>query len=138
MSLEIAQIPQRGSFFKPETFESADALLIVVERFEHQRPTPNYGPKDTAIATITVFKEGTEPAVHNSVQIQQSILARDLEALVGKATIVKLDKGNKKPGQQAPWVWREVTPELQAKVVEYVRAKEAEVEAAKADAPDFD
>lgn len=140
MSIEFAEVSSGGgSFFKPAEVAEVDAFLIEVQRFEHQRPT-NYGPKDTAVANLSLFRGfETEPEVVLGSQIQQTVLAKDLQPLVGKATIVKLEQGkSSKPGQNAPWVWRPVDADTKAKVVEYVKKREANLAEAAASAPSFD
>lgn len=137
MSIEFAEVSAGGSYIKPEELRDAKALLLEVERFERQRPS-KYGPKDTAVATITAFRDNQEPAVQAAVQIQQSILARDLQPLVGKATIVKLEQGKSSNGNNPPWVWRKVEDDIKAEVVAYVKEREAKIAAAADEAPDFD
>lgn len=140
--IEFGEIAGGGSFFKPADHDSDVALLIEVERFARQEPTP-HGPKDTAYATITSFptasslKDGSG-AVNYTQIIRQTVLARDLEPLVGKATIVKLDKAApSKPGQNGAWVWRQVDSETRDAVVVYVTEREAKAAAEAADAPSF-
>jgi len=137
MSIEFAEISTGGTFFKPADFQGIDAFLIEVERFTRQVPT-NFGPKDTAIATLTCFKgfDG-EPSVNPAMQIQQTALAKNLAELVGKATIVKMGQGVAKNGNNPPWIWTPVEPESKAKVIEYVKAREAKIQADVESAPAF-
>lgn len=132
-----------GGFFKPETHKDAVALLIEVKRFAHQVPG-QYGPKDTAYVDISVFT--TEADIDAGVvafeakghAIQQSILARDLEALQGFATIVKLDTvPSKTPGGKPAWVWRQPEDGVKKKVAEFATKREAELKAAMESAPSF-
>jgi hypothetical protein len=73
-------------------------------------------------------------------RIEQTILARDLETIVGGATIVRLEQvPPKKPGAHPAWVWRPVTDSgVRTAVVDYANKREAAAEQAVADAPDFD
>jgi len=126
-----------GQFFKPADFQGVDAFLIEVEDFRRQVPT-NFGPKDTAVATLTVFRgfDG-EPAVIPASQIQQTALASALADLVGKATIVTMGQGKAKNGNNPPWIWTAIDAAPKAKVIDYVTKREAKIEADLNDAPDF-
>jgi hypothetical protein len=145
VALNLIDIPvQGGGWFKPADHKDATAFLIEVHQFERQRPTPN-GPKDSILADVTVFKDGSAlqagtPEVTKGQRIEQTILARDLETIVGGATIVKLEQiPAKKPGAYPAWVWRPVTDaSVRNAVIAYAEKREAKAEAAVADAPDFD
>ncbi|WP_031513734.1 hypothetical protein [Streptomyces sp. NRRL F-5123] len=145
MALNLIDIPvQGGGWFKPADNKDAAAILIEVHSFERQRPTPN-GPKDSALCDVTVFKDAASlaagtPEVTKGQRIEQTILARDLQTIVGGATIAKLDQtAPTKPGQKPAWVWRPVTDAaVRNAVVEYATKREAAAEAALADAPGFD
>lgn len=145
MALNIIDIPtQGGGWFKPKDNLEAPAILVEVHSFERQRPTAN-GPKDSALADVTIFKDvaalqaGT-PEVTKGQRIEQTILARDLETIVGGATIVRLEQvPPKKPGAHPAWVWRAVTDaQVRNAVIAYAEKREKAAEAAVADAPDFD
>ena len=145
MALNIIEIPvQAGGWFKPAENVNAVAILIEVHSFDRQRPTPN-GPKDSVLADVTVFKDAASlaagtPEVAKGQRIEQTILARDLETIVGGATIVKLDQvPPKKPGAHPAWVWRPAADAaVRTAVVEYANKRDEAAEAAVADAPDFD
>ncbi|MFE7463121.1 hypothetical protein ACFU6R_03315 [Streptomyces sp. NPDC057499] len=145
MALNIMDIPvQAGGWFKPADVQGSVAFLIEVHSFERQRPTPN-GPKDSVLADITAFRSPDQldagaPEITKGQRIEQTILARDLETIVGGATIVTLDQiPPKKPGQRPAWVWRPLTDAAaRNKVIAYANEREAKAEAAVNDAPDFD
>ncbi|MER7109671.1 hypothetical protein [Streptomyces sp. NPDC000229] len=145
MTLTFVEIPTAGGgWFKPADVKDAVAFLIEVNSYESQRPTPN-GPKDSALCDITIFKdreslEKLSPEINKGTRVEQTLLARDLEKVVGNATIVKLDQvPPKRPGAHPAWVWRPVNDAAVRKaVIEYAQAREAAVNAAVADAPDFD
>ncbi|UFD97971.1 hypothetical protein PQC18_gp33 [Streptomyces phage Pablito] len=145
MALNLIDIPvQGGGWFKPADNLNAVAILLEVHSFERQRPTPN-GPKDSVLADVTIFKDAASlaagtPEVTKGQRIEQTILARDLETIVGGATIVVLAQvPPKKPGAHPAWVWRPLTDAAaRAAVVDYANKREAKAEAAVADAPDFD
>ncbi|MFJ6183784.1 hypothetical protein [Streptomyces sp. NPDC092295] len=144
MALNLIDIPvQGGGWFKPADNIDAVAILLEVHSFERQRPTPN-GPKDSALADVAIFKDAASlaagtPEVTKGQRIEQTILARDLETIVGGATIVRLEQiPAKKPGAHPAWVWRPITDAaIRTAVVEYANNREAQAEAAIADAPDF-
>jgi hypothetical protein len=145
VALNLIDIPvQGGGWFKPKDNLSAPAILLEVHSFERQRPTPN-GPKDSVLADVTVFQDGAAlqagtPQVTKGQRIEQTILARDLETIVGGATIVRLEQvPPKKPGAHPAWVWRPVTDAaVRNAVVAYAEKREKAAEEAVADAPDFD
>ncbi|USH44953.1 hypothetical protein SEA_GREENWEASEL_35 [Streptomyces phage GreenWeasel] len=145
MALTFKEIPvQAGGWFKPADVFGSVAFLIEVHSYEHQRPTPN-GPKDSVLADVTVFRDAGQldagtPEITKGTRIEQTILARDLETIVGGATIVTLDQiPAKKPGQRPAWVWRPLTDAAaRNKVIAYANEREAKAEAAVNDAPDFD
>lgn len=135
---------QGGGWFKPADNNSAVAILIEVKGFDRQRPTPN-GPKDSILADVSVFQSDADlaagtPQIAKGQRIEQTILARDLADMVGSATIVTLDQiPPKKPGQRPAWVWRPVaSASVRQDVVDYATKREAAVNAALDDAPDFD
>ncbi|MFE0771950.1 hypothetical protein [Streptomyces sp. NPDC058861] len=145
MTLNFVEIPTAGGgWLKPAEIKDAVALLIEVNSYEPQRPTPN-GPKDSALCDVTVFKTpeslaSRAPEVNKGMRIEQTLLARDLEKVVGNATIVRLDQvPPKRLGAHPAWVWRPVNDStIRQAVIEYAQAREAAVNAAVADAPDFD
>ncbi|MGW0705070.1 hypothetical protein ACWD4G_03680 [Streptomyces sp. NPDC002643] len=145
MTLNFVEIPTAGGgWFKPADVKDAVAFLIEVNSYEAQRPTPN-GPKDSALCDVTVFKSAEalaahSPEINKGMRIEQTLLARDLEKVVGNATIVKLDQvPPKRPGAHPAWVWRPVNDaSVRQAVIEYAKAREAAVQAAVAEAPSFD
>ncbi|AVO22516.1 hypothetical protein PBI_PAEDORE_33 [Streptomyces phage Paedore] len=145
MALNLIDIPvQGGGWFKPKENVDSVAILIEVHSFDRQRPTPN-GPKDSVLADVTVFPDAASlaagtPQVAKGQRIEQTILARDLETIVGGATIVKLDQvPPKKPGAHPAWVWRPLTDAAARKaVIDYAGKRDEAAEAAMDDAPDFD
>lgn len=130
----FADVPTGGGqFFKPQDFDGK-VLLIETEDFKRDVPT-GFGPKDEAVATITVFdsETATEPSeVNESMRVQQTALASTLAARVGQKMVVKLGKGSAKPGKQAPWVFN-TFPAAYENVGAYVTKRDA----ALADAPSF-
>ncbi|MFI5863579.1 hypothetical protein [Streptomyces sp. NPDC051546] len=145
MAFVLKEIPvQGGGWFKPKDNVNAVAILVEVHQYERQRPTPN-GPKDSVLTDVSVFMDtaslqaGT-PQVTKGQRIEQTILARDLETIVGGATIVRLEQvPPKKPGAHPAWVWRPITDAaIRNAVIAYAENREKAAEAALADVPDFD
>ncbi|MCG8926669.1 hypothetical protein [Lentzea sp. CC55] len=142
--LTFADIPnQSGGWLKPAELQGAVAILVEVKSFERQRPTP-HGPKDSALVDISAFMspadlDNGEPEIQQGVRVEQTVLARDLGQLVGQATVVTLAQvPSKTPGSKPAWVWRQVDRASQQKVVAYATKREAALQAAMSDAPDFD
>lgn len=144
--VNIIDLPtQGGGFFsaKPEMKEYA-AFFVEVKDYEEQRPG-QFGPKDSALVDLTVFATeadltvGIPSEVREGVRIEYTVLTRDLKPVKGGATIVVLDQSvPTKPGQKPAWVWRQPSADVKRKVIAYVEARDAELEAALADAPSFD
>ncbi|MFF4528202.1 hypothetical protein ACFY1P_02920 [Streptomyces sp. NPDC001407] len=145
MTLNFIDIPtQGGGWFKPKDNLDALAILVEVNSYDRQRPTPN-GPKDSALCDITVFKtreqlDALNPEINKGTRVEQTLLARDLETVVGGATIVSLAQvPAKRPGGHPAWVWRPVADaSVRQAVIDYATKREAAVNAAVAEAPDFD
>ncbi|MFE2104292.1 hypothetical protein ACFXAF_00200 [Kitasatospora sp. NPDC059463] len=145
MTFALNTLPTaNGGWFKPAECKDAVAILLEVNGFERQRPTPN-GPKDSVLADITVFKTPDQlksftPEVSQGQRIEQTVLARDLEGVVGSAVLVTIDQvPAKKPGANPAWVWRQVTdPGITKQVIAYATQRDAAVQAAVSGAPDFD
>ncbi|MFF4244288.1 hypothetical protein ACFYY2_07410 [Streptomyces sp. NPDC001822] len=143
--MQIVDIPTAGGgWFKPGDVKDALAFLVEVNSYEPQRPTPN-GPKDSALCDVTVWKDresldNLAPEINKGMRIEQTLLARDLQAVVGNGTIVRLEQvPPKRPGQHPAWVWRPVSDAAtRNRIMEYVKAREEAVEAAVAAAPSFD
>lgn len=140
--MQFAEIPSSGGYFKAAEHVDDVALLIEVIRFAHQVPS-NFGPKDTAYADVSVFAtqaalDAGTPDEQKNIAIQGTALAKDLEQLVGQATIVKLGQSNAKVGQKPAWIWKPVESATKQKVIDYATKREADVEEAAANAPGFE
>ncbi|MEU2854119.1 hypothetical protein [Streptomyces syringium] len=135
---------QSGGWFKPKEASSAVAILLEVKSYDRQRPTPN-GPKDSVLADISIFHsadhlDAGRPEVFRGQRIEQTVLARDLETVVGGAVLVTVAQvPPTKPGAHPAWVWRQVSdPLVVQKVVAYADQRDAALQAAVAAAPSFD
>ncbi|HEX2905046.1 MAG TPA: hypothetical protein VHO01_16450 [Jatrophihabitans sp.] len=143
--LKFGEIPQGGGgWLKPVEHKDDVAILIEVKAFDHQRPTPN-GPKDSALCDFTFFATqadldaGKPSSIAQGMRVEQTILARDLQGMVGQAVIVTLTQvPPKKPGQQPAWVYRQPSTSNRDKVVTYATKREEAKAEAVAAAPDFD
>lgn len=144
MAFKTRAIPQQnGGWFKPADYPQESVILVEVKALDRQRPTPN-GPKDSALVDLTFFKSeeslssGEPDEVLVGTRIEQTVLARDLFALdVGDATINTISQVPSKRGLNPSWVWRPVTAAVEKQVVAYGEAREAALEKALADVPDF-
>ncbi|MGC4928093.1 hypothetical protein [Streptomyces sp. DT117] len=142
--MNLASLPTlNGGWFKPKDVAEAVAILVEPKQFDRQRPTPN-GPKDSVLADISVWKSreqlGATPEINAGVRIEQTVLARDLESVIGQAVLVTVDQvPSKKPGGNPAWIWKPVTdPEVVAAVVAYGEQRDQAVTEAAEAAPDFD
>ena len=68
--VQFADIPQSGTFFKPAEYANAAAILIEPTQFKRQVPT-NYGPKDEATATLSVFNSQAD--LDNGASVETDI-----------------------------------------------------------------
>lgn len=146
MSYELVDIPSDGGgWFSPkDEMKSYVAFLIEVKDFELQRPG-NFGPKDSALVDLTSFATmgeldaGTPTEVREGVRIEYTVLSAQLKKLVGKATVQTLiQRPATKPGQKPAWAWSPASAEVKGKVGKYLADREAELQAALANAPGFD
>lgn len=146
MALKFATLTEGGGGWFKADDEKLDykAFLIEVVGFTPQRPTA-YGPRDSAIVNMTVFKTdeslnaGEPDEVFQAMRVEQSVLCRTLSEHQGEALIVVLAQSpSKKPGQRPAWVWRAADSATQKKVVAYAAALEEAENAALASAPSFD
>lgn len=137
-----------GGWFKPKDHMPHVAVVIEVKDFTPQRPT-SYGPKDSAVVDIAVFKteeelEKGEPShIQKGCRIETGILARDLGELYGKhgafRTITSIVEGKaSKPGQHPPIVFRPIAAELKAQASAWVKDRDEAIAAAIEAAPSFD
>jgi hypothetical protein len=144
MAFTLVEIPSQSGWFKPKEVADAVAILVEVKEWERQRPTPN-GPKDSALCDISVFQTAEQlqqrtPQVFKGMRVEQTVLARDLETVVGGATLVTIAQvPPTKPGAHPAWVWRQVTDaSIRTQVLAYAEQRDAAVTAAAAAAPSFD
>jgi hypothetical protein len=142
--VEFGDVPQGVGWFKPAEHATDVAILVEVLGFDRQRPTP-HGPKNSARCNITYFATqadldaGQPSGVDQGMRVEQTVLARDLESLVGKATInTVVQVPSKTPGSRPAWVWRAVAKSVKDSVVAYAKGREAAAQAAIDAAPGFE
>ena len=112
MAYKIKQLPQASGWFKPDEFKVAKALFVTVNDVERDRPT-DFGPKDSVIADIAVFATASDlkkgpSEEYFDIRVEHTALANALINQVGNSFIVTVEKGQAKPGRQAPWLWSTV------------------------------
>ena len=122
----FAKLPQGGGkFFKPAEYQQAAAFLLEPTHFEPQ-VNSTYGPKDILTADITVFDGDLQAQeILQGAKIDKSVLVRDLKGIIGQMTVAKLDQVPTKNGNPA-WVWRPVSPAVEAKIAEYVEGRNSD------------
>ena len=122
----FAKLPQGGGkFFKPAEYQQASAFLLEPTHFEPQ-VQGKFGPKDVLTADITVFGRDNEvQEVLQGAKIEASVLVRDLKGIIGQMTVAKLDQVPTSNGNPA-WVWRPVSPAVEAKIAEYVEGRNSD------------
>lgn len=138
--VEFAPIQTGGRYFKPGDHATDVALLVEPKEFEADRPGKKYGPKDAIHADVTYFGSHNELDEGKGVEeygtiIQGVALVRDLKPLIGKATVAVITKVPTDNG--SAWVWRQPSQDVIEKVVAYAKERDAALEAAKDEMPDF-
>lgn len=85
-------------------------LLITVSAVESGIQTV-HGPSDAIRADIAVL-DGTEKGEeYSDALLFPKVLQSQLKSRVGQKVLGRLGQGQAKPGQSAPWVLQEATPE---------------------------
>jgi hypothetical protein len=138
-------------FFKPEDFAGYVALLVEPKPGSHRVSKGKYGDTNNVDAKVTGFrtteaaKEG-KPTVTKEFTINQTVLARDLMAILkdaeesgdpAPAQILVVKKHKPKSGNEC-WVFRLPDDDIYDSVSDYYANREAEIQAAMDNAPDFD
>lgn len=137
-----------ASYFKPGDYETALALLVEPKTIdkgvpnEYPRGSGIVKPRDEVTADITVFKnqgdlEANKPSeVIKNVKVVHGMLTSSLEKILGSAMAAVVTKIPTKNG--SGYVFRDLSPEDEAKVVAYYDGRESAVAEAVAAAPGFD
>lgn len=140
----FVELPKSGEFFRPRDYADAVAIVVEPKRMERQRPS-KFGPQDIIHADLTVFRSQDDvsagaPLEMPNAKVSGTALVRDLEALVGNATVVRLRQMEGSQGRSDFYVWDSAVDSAARKgAVEFVQAREATHEEAKSsgDMPDF-
>lgn len=134
-----------GGWLKPEDHIDDVAILFEVKRIDRDRET-DYGKKDSVVCDISYFatkkdlKNGVPSEIGKSVRVEFMALSSDLidDVGVGNSTITSLGKSKPKKNRKPAFIFKEVDDDIYDAVVEYIEARDAEVEKAMDDVPDFD
>lgn len=136
-------------------FKAADHgadLALIFEPLSVRKDVPgNFGPRDHVKTKVTVFRsEGDldkkEPASIGTFDINDKNLAKDLVELMDEAKakgdnspalIATLQHYQPKGGGRKTWVFRQPQDADYDKAAAYYEAREAKLQAALADVPDF-
>lgn len=140
----LSDISGGGDWFKPEDHASAAAILFEPKSIEKNVRNEKYNnTRDIITGVITIFateadvEAGKPSQIMQAGKLDKTALISTLERVMGGATVARVFKGPFKNGNTG-WQFDSVPPAIEAKVAEYLDAREAEVAAAVASAPGFD
>ena len=92
-----------------------DALLLIEPlTFESQIQT-SFGPADAVKANVYVIDGAGVGESYAETLVFPKLLASQLKGHIGTKVLGRLSQGTAKPGQSAPWLLNEATPEDIAK-----------------------
>jgi len=138
------KIATGGKFTKNEELAEAAALLIRPRNYVEDAGGTYHKPAVYAdldiFHTVQDIKDGT-PEHIDGAQLQGNAIVGALKPLAlgndsDPYVIVRVDRGQPKPGQQAPWVLRDVDAEADALIEAYAEGKaDAELGDLLGDAP---
>lgn len=134
-----------GSFFKPKEHFTTLALLIEPKDIEKGVPNEYRGKttlRDEVLADITVFRNqgeidrGEPSEVMKSAKVVHGMLTSTLEKILGGAMVATVTEIETQNG--SGYVFRDVDSETEAAVGAYYDKREAAIEEALNDVPDFE
>ena len=134
-----------ASFFKPAEHMTDLALLIEPKSVDKNVPSTYKGTtrnRDEVICDITVFAnqaaldKGEPTSEMKSTKVTHGMLTSTVEKILGGAMVATVTKIPTQAGEG--YVFRDVSPETEAKVGAYYEGREKAVEDALASAPGFD
>lgn len=134
-----------GSFFKPAEHMNDLAILLEPKHIDKNVKSEYQGnvrERDEVTADISTFatsealEKGKPTQIMKNCKIVHGMLTSTVERIIGGAMVARLDKAQTKGG--SGYVFRDVTPEVEAQVGGYFENRSAEVEQNLADVPDFD
>lgn len=145
-----SEIQGGGTFFKPADHEGAFALIVepkVVKRDVEFTPYQknHTETRDEVVADVTVFQTAADLDNGNAVENKSMTfthpgLVNKLSHGVGEALVGRMGKKVFKAGSNPAWVLDDevIDDATFDKVLAFYEAREAAVQAALADVPDFD
>jgi len=80
----------------------------------------SFGTTDAVRATVTVIDGDKAGDTYPDTLVFPKVLQSQLSPLVGQTVLGRLGQGQAKPGQSAPWILAEPTPQDQATAAKWV------------------
>lgn len=118
-------------------WEELKGRLLVIEphALEAKIPT-SLGEKDAVRADVHVIDQD-EAETHEDTLIFPRVLISQLRPRIGQMVLGRLEQGNAKPGQNAPWRIADATTQDQALGGDWLRKRKTFTAPAPAPAPPF-
>ena len=135
-----------GSYFKPLEHMLDVALLIEPTSVDREVPNTYKGEtknRDEVTSDITVFKtaealEKGEPSeVIKGCRVVHGMLTSTLDKAIGQPVPARLEKISTRTGGSG-YVFRDLSADIEQKLAAYYQSREAAIDAAMDDVPDFD
>lgn len=134
-----------GSFFKPADHMEDLAILLEPKNVARNVPSTYQGTtreRDEVTTDITIFgtseslEKGEPTTISKNSKVVHGMLTSTLERIVGGAMVGVVRKIPTKGG--SGYVFRDVSPEVEAQVERYFAARDQERAQAADEMPDFD
>ena len=116
MSFATPASPGEGIQFKDHL---GALVLIDVLGFEEKIKT-SFGDNDAVRANVHVIEGAGAGESYEDTLIFPRLLVSQTKKAIGQKVLGRLGQGNAKPGQSAPWILSEATPEDIAKAETWV------------------
>lgn len=97
-------------------------LLLVEPLSVESGINTSFGMADAVKANVTVIRADGTGEGHPETLIFPKILASQVRSQIGSKVLGRLFQGSAKPGQSAPWLLSEATPEDIAKAEAWVKS----------------
>ena len=129
MSEFVSAAPPSGGI----KWEDLKGKLLVIEpaSFEAGIQT-SFGAADAVKADVHVITGPGESETHAEALVFPKLLASQLKGQIGKKVVGRLGQGTAKPGQSAPWLLEEATPDDITKAQEWLTSRAPAVTSAAA------
>lgn len=121
MSEFVSAAPPSGGI---DWSEHKGALLIIEPLSYEEGIQTSFGAANATKANVHVLTGPGESEDYNEALIFPKLLASQTKSQIGKKVVGRLGQGTAKPGQSAPWLLEEATPDDLAKAQEWL-AKQA-------------